>query len=49
MDALSKIAVRGKDGLLGYVQGAGSQPEHGQPTLKDRTPEFEDFESAVSC
>ncbi len=46
-NALSKIAVRGKDGLLGYVQGAGSQPEHGQPTLKDRTPEFEDF--GVGC
>ena len=46
-NALSKAAVSEKDGLLGYVQGAGSQPEHGQPTLKDQIPAFEDF--GVGC
>lgn len=46
-NALAQKAVRKKDGLLGYVQGAGSQPEHGQPTLPDRVPEFEDF--GVGC
>ena len=46
-NALAKVAVRKKDGLLGYVQGAGSEPEHGQPTLANHVPAFEDF--GVGC
>ncbi|EKU90789.1 hypothetical protein HMPREF9447_02207 [Bacteroides oleiciplenus YIT 12058] len=46
-NALSKIAVRKEDGLLGYVQGAGSKPEDGQPMLANHIPEFEDF--GVGC
>lgn len=46
-NSLTKIAVRQEDGLLGYVQGAGSQPEHGQPTLKNCVPDFEDF--GIGC
>ena len=46
-NSLTKIAVRQEYGLLGYVQGAGSQPEHGQPTLKNCVPDFEDF--GIGC
>jgi len=46
-NAMSKVTVRNKDGLLGYVQGTGSQPEHGQPTLADAVPDFEDF--GIGC
>ena len=46
-NALTRVAVRESDGFLGYVQGAGSQPEHGQPVLADKAPDFEDF--GIGC
>lgn len=45
-NSLTKKAVQ-KDGLLGYVQGAASKPEQGQPTLPNHVPAFEDF--GVGC
>ena len=46
-NSLAKVAVRPQDGFLGYVQGAGAKPEDGQPTLKDKAPDFEDF--GIGC
>ncbi len=46
-NALCKISVQKNTGLLGYVQGAGSEPEHGQPTQANKVPDFEDF--GIGC
>ena len=31
------------NGALGYVQGTGADPSHGQPVAYDHMPDFEDY------
>lgn len=40
--ALASEAVH-ENGFLGYVQGTGKEPKDGQPTRRDREPDFDDF------
>jgi unsaturated rhamnogalacturonyl hydrolase len=41
-NAMANEAVH-PDGALGYVQGTGAQPAHGQPVAYDHMPDFEDY------
>ncbi|MEJ2502847.1 MAG: glycoside hydrolase family 88 protein, partial [Gemmatimonadota bacterium] len=40
--ALTEEALQ-RDGFLGWVQSTGEQPSAGQPVLRDKTPDFEDY------
>ena len=40
--AISKESIQ-PNGFLGYIQSTGKEPKDGQPVLRDKTPDFEDY------